>query len=189
MDDLTIIRLLHERSEEGLVHLKDKYSRLYKGVLNGILGETADIEECENDVLLAVWNTIPPNSPHYLSSYICRIARNIGINRYKSNTRQKRGAGECDVMLSELEDCIPDSFGDHMYDQMEWGQRVNFMLDSFLRGLDAEVRVLFIRRYIFAESVRSLSQRYDIGEKQIALKLFRARKKLKKMLEKEDIYV
>ena len=68
MDDNRIIELLFERAETALNEVSHKYSRLYKGIIREVLSDECDVEECENDVLMAVWNTIPPNRPDSLSS-------------------------------------------------------------------------------------------------------------------------
>lgn len=188
MEDRKIKKLLFERSEDALKLLSLKYSRLYRGILRETLSNESDIEECANDVLLAVWNSIPPNDPESLSAYVCKIARRVGINRYKYNTRDKRSTAYT-VMLSELEDCIPDTtFGDE-YESGERAEKIRGVLSDFLKSLDAQTRVLFVRRYVYFESVSSLSERFGISENSISVKLFRTRKKLQKLLEKEGIYV
>ena len=106
MEDEKIIELLFARDEMGLTHTAEKYGPLYRSVLCQALTDKQDVDECANDVLLSVWNSIPPNWPVHFPSYICRIARRIGINRFKFNTRQKRNH-HCTVLLSELEGCIP----------------------------------------------------------------------------------
>ena len=188
MEDREIIELLFARSEEGLKELEKKYSKLYRGILRGVLEDIGDTEECENDLLVAVWNSIPPNYPEYLSAYLCRIARNIAINRYKMGRRQKRDGG-INVLLDELEECLPQIDGDGYDNDAKYdAQIISDVLNLFLHELDAETRVLFIRRYIYAESVTSLAERFDMSERYIAVKMFRARKRLKKALEKEGIY-
>lgn len=186
MEDQKIIDLLFARSEHALDELSRKYSRLYKGILGNMLCDACDVEECANDVLLAVWNSIPPNRPDRLPAYLCKIARRIGVNRIRYQTRQKRDA-RYTIMLSELDDCIPDQAAPDGQD-ME-GERIRAVLSDFLRGLDVETRVLFIRRYIYLEPVASLAERFGLRENHVSVKLLRARKKLKKLLEKEEIYI
>ena len=188
MDDRSIITLFFERNENALFEVKNKYSRLFRAMLREVLNDESDIEECENDILLALWNSIPPNDPNDLTSYICKIARRIGINRYKYNTREKRGGGYT-LMLSELEESIPDPSPESNFDIEENGEKVKKILSDFLRSLDKETRVLFVRRYIYFESVKSLAERFEMKENAISVKLSRARKKLKKLLTKEGIYV
>lgn len=186
MDDKRIIELLFERRQAALDEVSDKYSRLYKGIIREILSDECDIDECANDVLLALWNTIPPNRPNSLSAYICRIARNIGINRLKYNTRQKRSSGYV-LTLSELNDCLPEeALAD---DSGDINGIIRPLLSDFLRELDPETEILFVRRYIYLESVANLAKRFEMDENRISVKLYRARKKLKKILEKEGIKI
>ena len=186
MEDKEIIDLLFARSENALIELSQKYSQLYKGVLGNMLCDSCDVEECANDVLLAVWNSIPPNDPLNLPAYICKIARRIGINRNKYHTREKRNASYT-ITLSELDDCIPNREASVSMDVDS--EYIRTVLSDFLRTLDAETRILFVRRYIYLETVTSLAERFKMSENHISVKLFRARKKLKKMLEKEEIYL
>lgn len=184
MNDRKIIELMWERSETALCELSQKYSRLYKAVLREILGDDSDADECANDVLLAVWNSIPPNRPDSLPSYVCKLARRIGIDRLRHNTRQKRNTGYT-IMLSELEDCLPSE--EPSDDAEERSELIRSVLSDFVRGLDPETEILFIRRYIYLESVTELAERFEMKENHVSVKLYRARKKLKKLLEKEGI--
>ena len=186
MDDNRIIELLFERAETALNEVSHKYSRLYKGIIREVLSDECDIDECANDVLLAVWNTIPPNRPNSLTAYICKIARRIGINRLKYNTRQKRNTGYI-VMLSELDDCLPAE--EPIDNSDERSEIIQSVLSDFLRDLDPETEILFVRRYMYFESVAELAQRFELDENRVSVKLYRARKKLKKVLEKEGIKV
>ena len=63
------------------------------------------------------------------------------------------------------------------------------MLSDFIRGLDPETRVLFVRRYVYTESVSSLAKRFQMKEGTVSVRLLRARKKLKTFLEKEGIHI
>lgn len=186
MDDNRIIELLFERAENALDEVSHKYSRLYKGIIREVLSDECDLDECANDVLLAVWNTIPPNKPDSLLAYICKIARRIGIDRLRYNTREKRDTGYM-VMLSELDDCLPAE--EPVDDSEERSEIIRTVLSDFLRSLDPETEILFVRRYIYLESVTSLAERFELVENHISVKLYRARKKLKKVLEKEGIKV
>lgn len=186
MDDVRIVELLFERTDTALEEISNKYSRLYKGIIRGVLGDECDVEECANDLLLAVWNTIPPNKPDNLCAYICKIARRIGIDRLRHNTRQKRST-EYTLSLSELNDCLPSK--STLDDTEKDSEKIVSTLTEFLKGLDAETRILFVRRYLYLESVTDLSKRFEIEENRISVKLYRARKKLKKILVKEEIII
>lgn len=186
MEDNQIISLLFQRTQAVLDEISRKYSRLYRRILGEILADESDIEECANDVLLAVWDSIPPNDPENLSAYICKLARRIGIDKLRYQTRQKRHTGYT-VALSELQDCLPDTAAALHTD--EESRHIRSVLSDFVRKLDPETRVLFIRRYIWLESTASLASRFALSENHIAVKLYRARKKLKKHMEKEGIQI
>ncbi len=181
MDDIQIIDLLFARNELGLHMMEEKYATFYKSILRRALNDPSDVEECANDVLMGIWNSIPPNYPDHFPSYIGRIARRIGINRFKFNTRQKRNT-ECNILLSELEGCIPspDRLGAH-----EESKMLRQILNDFLYGLDPKTRVLFIRRYFYLESTNDLAKRYGISTNFVSVRLHRARKELRQLLEKE----
>lgn len=185
MEDKQIIDLIFARDESGLHHTQEKYGRLYFAILRQALSDESDVEECGNDVLLALWNRIPPQYPNHFPAYICRIARRIGITRYKYNTAQKRGAGYT-VLLSELEGCIPAS---NEMEARENAQALQAVLNGFLRSLDEQTRVLFLRRYYCLESVKELAQRYKVTENFVSVRLHRARKMLKTLLSKEGFNV
>ena len=106
MNDTTIIDLLFERSEQGLALVTDKYKGLAVKLLSEILTDRWDVEECFNDMLLAIWNSIPPERPQSMTAYVCTLTRRIGINRYKYNHRGKRDSYQ--LLLSELDEAIPD---------------------------------------------------------------------------------
>jgi len=181
--DERIIELLFARNEMGLKATAEKYAPLYRNVLQQALTDPMDIDECANEVLLAIWNAIPPARPMYFSAYICRIARRIGINRFKFNTRDKRN-DECNILLSELEGCI--SARNRAEDRWE-AKQLQQLLNAFLEELPDQMRVLFIRRYVLLESVQDLASRYHISKNYVSVQLHRARNQLRKCLEKEDV--
>ena len=185
MDDKKILDLLFARDETGLMLTEEKYARMYNAILRRALSDESDVAECGNDVLMALWNSIPPHYPNQYAAYICRIARRIGINRYQHNTRQKRGSGYT-VSLSELESCIPSP---DRLQQKEDARQLYQALNTFLHDLDDQTRVLFLRRYFYLESVKELSQRFALTENSISVRLHRARKVLRSHLEKEGVHI
>lgn len=183
--DSEIVELLWARDERALSEISSKYSGLYIGIIRNALGNECDVQECADDLLLGVWNSIPPNRPDNLTAYIARLARRIGITRFRHNTRKKRSEGQT-VILSELSECIqtvPDSEGD--------GELAGLseIISEFLGELDPEMRILFVRRYFYLESVASLAERFGLSENAVSVRLHRTRKKLEKALRKEGIEI
>lgn len=188
LEDVKIIEMLFDRQENVLELISSKFKNLYKSVIEQILDDKEDVLECENDLLLAVWNSIPPNRPNSLAAYICKLARNISINRYKYNKRAKRDSGYT-IVLDELSECIPNKISKSEYEDITEQKEIKNVLNNFVKGLDVETRVIFIRRYFYLESVSNIAKRYKISENSVAVKLYRARKKLHKLLAEEGIVI
>ena len=142
MDDSKIIELFYERSEQAIIELSKKYGTVCTKVAKNILNDVRDTEECVNDAYLGAWNTIPPQRPNPLLSYVCRIVRNLAIKKYHANTAVKRNS-IYDVALDELENCFPSSCS--VEDEFN-ASEVARSIDRFLETLDKENRIMFVRR-------------------------------------------
>ena len=75
---------------------------------------------------------------------MAKIIRNLSLNRYERESAQKRGGN---AVLCELTDCIPsDSDPVREFENAE----LRCAIEKFLRELDAEKRVVFVKRYFFS---------------------------------------
>ena len=106
MDDISIIELLQKRNESAISEIRSKYMKLCEYIAGNVLSMHEDVEECVNSACYEVWNNIPPANPKDLKSYICRIVRNIAINRLEYNSAAKRDS-RYTVSLEEISDCVP----------------------------------------------------------------------------------
>ncbi len=181
MEDSRIIDLFFERSEQAIEELDKKYGAAVKKTAANILRDRLDVEECANDTYLGVWNSIPPHRPNPLVSFVCRIARNIAVNRFHANTAEKRGSNY-GLILDELEECIPS--GMSVETEIE-AKELTEAINRFLSALCREDRFLFVRRYWYADSVADLAAMTDGNANRISVRLFRIREKLMKSLKKE----
>lgn len=185
MDDSEIIDLFFERSEQAIDELDKKHGKTVRKTAKNILHDQQDAEECANDAYLGVWNNIPPQRPHPLIAFVCRIVRNLAISRLRRETAQKRGCG-LDLVLEEIEDFLPSGQDvEKELEAKELAERVN----RFLSTLPYEDRFLFVRRYFFADAVKEIAADAGMKESRVSLRLYRLRDKLKKSLEKEGLLV
>ena len=182
MEDKEIIRLLFLRSENALSELAKKYEAQCRRISFNILNDSRDVEECVNDAYLGVWNTIPPKEPDPLSAYVFKIVKNLSLNKYRYKSAKKRNS-QYEISLNELEECIPDknTFGNSSDDEL------NAVIKQFLGDLDQKSRIMFMKRYWFAESMDDIAREFHLSHNALKVKLFRLRKRLKKCLEKEGI--
>lgn len=185
MNDSEIIDLFYARSERAIAELSAKYGNVCNKIAKNILNNIRDAEECVNDAYLGAWNTIPPQNPNPLLTYICRIVRNLSIKKYHANTSVKRNSFY-DAALDELEECIssPESI-----DAEISAKELTLMIDNFLDTLDAESRILFVRRYWYSYSISELAEQFNLKSNTVSVRLSRIRNKLRNYLKKEGITV
>lgn len=185
LDDSKIIELFYARSEQAIVELSKKYGSVCMRVAENILKNKSDSEECVNDAYLGAWNTIPPQNPHPLLTYVCRIVRNLAIKKYHANTAAKRNS-TYDAALEELESCFPTSPSA----EEEWSAtELARTIDAFLETLDVESRVMFVRRYWYAEPVSDIARLLRTSPHKVSDRLYRIREKLRTYLLQEGISI
>ncbi len=184
LNDKAITELFLARDEAALDEVARRYGRMLMSVALGITGNEQDAEECVNDTYLAVWNSIPPTKPENFQAYICRITHNLACRVLERRTAQKRQA---DVLplTDELAEVIPAGDGASECD----ADGLSRAIDGFLRTLPRTARVMFVRRYFYADGIREIARLTGTGEANVSQILFRTRKKLKAFLEKEGFYL
>ena len=185
MDDRKIIELFFDRSEQAIVELSNKYGDICQKVAVNILKNINDAEECVNDAYLGAWNTIPPQKPNPLLTYICRIVRNISIKKYHQNTAKKRNSFY-DVALDELEDCLPSASS--VEDEIN-ANELSILFDYFLDTLDQANRVMFVRRYWFSDSISDIAAMFNTSNHNVTVRLSRTREKLKQYLVEKGVQI
>lgn len=187
MDDSKIIDLFFERSEKAIIELSNKYGKLCMKISMNIVGDRQDAEECVNDAYLGAWNAIPPERPNPLVSYICRLVRNISINRYKYNTASKR-KGAYDLCLEELENCLSISGRNEIDDLIDESVLAAY-IDEFLNGLGEINRMIFVRRFWYMDSYKEIAKASRLKEGAVRVRMVRVKSDLKEFLKEKGIVV
>ncbi len=180
MEDNTIVQLYLNRDESAIKFTKDIYGKRLNKLAYRILLNYQDSEECEQDTYLKAWNSIPPNVPKYFFAYLAKICRFIAMDKLDWKNAKKRKA-EIVELTQEMELCIPNPNDTETIDE----QKLEVLLNNFLSSIKKENRVIFIRRYWFADSIKDISQMYKISESKVKSSLLRTRNKLKLFLESE----
>ncbi len=183
MEDHEIIGLYWERSEEAISATAEKYGGYCQAIAYNILRSDSDAEECVNDAYFGAWNAIPPGRPENLAAFLGKITRNAALNRWKQAKAKKRGSGQAELALSELEDCVPAVVS---VEQSVEDSVLTAVLDKFLCAQTQPKRNIFIRRYWYLSPIRDIAKEYGMSQSKVKSMLFRIRKELKATLEKED---
>ena len=185
IDDEKIIDLFFERSEQGIRELDNKYGTVCHNLSYNIVNNRQDAEECVNDAYLGAWNAIPPERPNPLLSYIVKIVRNISLKIYWRTEAAKR-SGHYTIALEEIEGCIADQ--KTVEDEIE-ARELARIIEEFLDTLTLENRVIFMRRYWFADSYKDIAEFVGLSEKNISVRLTRIREKMKQYLIEREVFV
>ena len=180
MEDTDIIQLYWARDEGAIAATDEKYGTLCRSLSHNILASREAAEECVNDTYLGLWNAIPPHRPNPLLAFVCRVARNVSLNRYRHNHAQRRDESR-NLPLVELEGCLAAPSAEETWSAQALGQT----LDCFLDTLDRKSRVMFLRRYWFSDSVSWIARQMGITENHVSVQLHRIRSRLKQYLEQE----
>jgi RNA polymerase sigma-70 factor (ECF subfamily) len=184
MEDSRIIDLYWERSETAIGETAKKYSRYCHSISLNILHNREDAEECVNDTYLNAWNAMPPKRPNCLATFLGKIARNLSLDKYKRYTTEKRGFGQTEIALSELDEVVPSASSvEHVIDEQELVDSLNL----FLRSLPKQKRILFVQRYWYLMPIKAIAEQQGKSESQVKSMLFRTRRELKLYLEKEGV--
>ena len=208
IEDAAIVDLYFARSEDAIVKTQQKFGSYLLKIAMNILTSRPDSEECVNDTYLRAWNSIPPQRPNILSTFLGKITRNLSIDRLRHLRAAKRSAqqshtetdmngsvieitgAQYDLSLSELEEVIPSEaradgkVADTVSEELE-AKELGRAISAYLRTISEEARKLFIYRYYDMESVKEAAVLLGITEGKAKTLLFRTRAGLKSYLEKE----
>ncbi len=182
-DDGEIVELLCRRDEFALRAVMTKYGALMKSIAVQITGSEQDAEECVNDAVLELWNTVPPASPKQLSAFVGGIVRRRAIDRVRYNQAEKRAGSEYCSSLEELEECLPDRQSEAESDSDEISRCIRLFLDK----QKPDDRGMFLMRYFRFMSNEQIAQQLGMRESSVVMRLVRMRKRLRKALEENHI--
>jgi RNA polymerase sigma-70 factor (ECF subfamily) len=174
MNDQDIIALYCARDERAIAETDRQYGKICMQVSMNILESHPDAEECVSDGYLQTWRSIPPARPESLCAFLCRIVRNISLNRLRELKAAKRNR-DLTVSFEELEACI--SVDESLANELP------ALISTFLEGLEESERKLFMARYWHATSVKELAKTYGLTSNAVSIRLYKTREKLRSYLE------
>lgn len=184
MDDEQIIDLYWQRQEAAISESDRKYGTYCRTVADHILCSREDTEECVSDTWLHAWNAMPPQRPNFLRAFFAGLTRNLALDRFRASHAQKRGGGEAELILDELEECVA---GSQDTEAAVLAKELEEAVNRFVKSLPEREGNIFIRRYFFAEPVKAIAARYRMTPNNATVILRRTREKLREALEKEGL--
>lgn len=176
---------LYRHDETALEAVSCLYGRLLKGLACRITGSESDAEECVNDALLDLWNSVPPDRPKRVLAYVSALVRRRAVDRVRYKTASCRGGEEYESSMEELADCLADPDGESTLETVA----IRDCLQRFLHTLSEEDRIIFTLRYYSCLSNEKIGESCGLRASTVVMRLVRIRKRLKKALEHDGIHI
>lgn len=164
---------------EFIVH---EYGALIKSVLHPYLrGSQQALEECFNDILLALWNHAEQfdDKKSQFKSWLCAIARYRAIDTLRRETKHRE-------RFLPIDDESNMDWLDRVLraEQTDGGEEEAFgELKKLLGCLSEADRDLFFRRYVSEQSVEEIAAEKKMKPSLIYSRISRGRKKMKRYME------
>ena len=183
MDDKVIIGLYLERNEKAIEKTDIYYGKYLKKIAFNLLKNKENVEECVDDTYVKACNSIPPTIPQNLLAYLAKITRNTAISRLFNEKSSKRSK-ETRVVLDEIAEIIPDKGL-----TIENRVALKVSINDFLESIEKTQRVIFVKRYFYAYSVKEIAKEMDFTQSNVKVILYRMRNSLKEFLKGEGIEI
>ena len=182
MRDEEIVSLYFDRNQQAIQESMNAYGGYCGRIAGSILKIQEDAEEAVSDTWLHAWNAIPPTRPNSLRIFLGRITRNLALSLWRRKTADCRGAGEVDLALDELAECVGSGSNP---EQLVQTQELDRIVNTFLRAESDINRAVFLRRYFYLESSKEIALRLGTSDSNVRMILSRTRKRLREYLKKE----
>ena len=172
MNENELINMLLRHNDKALPLLELHYGPLIRYIIAPILSDQRDRDEVFSDTVLRVWDRIDQFDPDHgtWANWLSVISRNAAIDRLRKTA----------PATSEITDEIPapDSNPEQQLIRKECQQA----LSKAIRNLTYEEQTLFYRKYYYRQPTSQIASEYGTTERAIEGKLYRIKKKLRKVL-------
>ena len=182
MEDAKIVELYWLRDQQAIAQTQAKYGAYLTKVAMNILCDREDSDESVNDTYLAAWNAMPPHRPQALCAFLSKLTRRIAVSLLRKKQSSKRGEGNYEASVEELREVLPE---DNTTEEIVEANALRSAVSTFLRGIPAQARNVFIGRYFYMDSIREVARYCGVTESNAKVLLHRTRAALRTYLEKE----
>lgn len=183
MDDKEIVEMFFARDERAISEVQKRFGALCETIAANIVSDRLTAEECVNDALLKMWETIPPQRPAHLRAYFTKVVRNLAIDKLRNLSTLKHGNGENADSIDE----IYDLQSEYSVEETALRHETLSAVNQFLAGLPKKKRLVLVMRFWHCCGVGEISQALNISESSVYNIIKRERKKLLDYLERKGV--
>ena len=94
MTDEQILALFEKRDEQALHAVSAQYRTAALRTAKKYLRTDEDAEECVSDVLMQLWQEIPPAKPQNFEAFIVTLTKRTALDLVRRQQAVKRGGGQ-----------------------------------------------------------------------------------------------
>jgi len=179
-DQRAMIAALQARKRSALVELYQNYSAALYRILMDNLSDEELAKEGLQDVFLKIWDNIDRYNPHKgrLFTWMAQIARNTAIDISRSKRFKKKGK--------------TGSLPDYVYNSSQLSEEStteDIGLQRVLQQLSEEERKVVQLVYFQSFTHKEVSEHLDMPLGTVKTRVRKALQKLKKLLDKEGLYI
>lgn len=175
MDDQALAALLKRREQQGVDELLRRHGPLLRYIIQPILEDPREREECLSDVTMLVWDRIGNYCPEKgtFVAWLSTLARNAALNRRRDGRRGYRSTEE---LAQGTPDPAPGP--EEVVLHRERAQRLQRAIDRLGTG----DRSLFYRKYFYLQSTAQIAAELGLTQRGVEGRLRRLRLRLRKEL-------
>jgi len=170
IDNTNFIRHLKSKDPEAINYVLDTYGNLIYKISYMHLNSRELSEECLNDVLLKVWNSIE-NFKHpddKFKNWIAAIAKYTSIDLLRKEKKYFKNVHDDTLSISSSDDVAAEVISQ---------ESIKEVIENleYLKEIDKNI---FIQRFFNEKSLKEIGEMYDMTPSSVGLRIIRARQKL-----------
>lgn len=178
MKEQEIVDLLLQKNENGINELLKYYGPLMRYIIAPILPGAEDQEDCLSEVSMRVWDKIEQYDSERgsLASWITAVTRNTALNHKRDYTHYQNS--------DEINENTPSPESSPEDDVIR--QERQLAVKRALKQLSSKEQILFYRKYYYLQSTAQIASEMGMTERAVEGKLYRLKKRLRKILGGEE---
>lgn len=182
MTDQQIISLFQARDERAVRETAQRYSSMILRTALRYVRSTEDAEECVSDVMLELWQKIPPLEPNNLEALIVTLTQRKALDRVRHAAADKRGGQMQAVALEDVTAATPDNVEDTVHQHA-----LTEAVERFLDTLSDDAQTIFVERFHNETKPSEIARKFGLSGVHVRKSLMQTRKKLRQYLKEEGL--